>query len=367
MIPGPLHDPEDAYAHLRSLLDGASQGILTVSAAGRILLANRRAEEMFGYSCDELLGQDLDVLLPEAYSRTHRASVAAYFAQPRVRAMGAGPDLTARRKDGSGFTAEIGLSFVPSRAGVVAMAIVSDISERVRTRELLERANKDLLRSNADLEQFASLVSHDLREPLRTVAGYLQLLEKRYAGSLDAEALEWIRNAVDGSERMAGMIREFLELSSVGTRPLNRVHVASADIVRAALHNLQAAIGETRAEIETGALPGIIADPALLAMTFQNLFANALKFRGASMPRVQIGAVKRELDWMFWVRDNGIGFPPDHAGRIFGMFERLRPDDFPGHGAGLAIAKKIVERHGGRIWAESIPGEGSTFFFSIPE
>jgi PAS domain S-box-containing protein len=359
-----LHSQE---AQLRSFLEAASQGIVAISAEGRIVLVNRRIEEMFGYSRQELIGESIELLLPERYRSRHAMYRTGYFAEPRLRPMGDGMDLAGCRKDGSEFPVEIGLSFIETGSGTLAMGLVSDITERKRTADRLAEAADDLRRSNAELEQFAYLASHDLQEPLRMVTGYLNILERRYAAQLDDDAREFIRFAVDGAVRMKGMIREILALSRVGTQAVQKVHGPAERMVQTAIDNLSAAIAESRAEIETAPLPSISADPALLVLVFQNLIGNAIKFHGPQPPRVSISACRRGPDWIFAVRDNGLGIKPEHVERIFRIFERLNPaEDYPGHGMGLAITKKIIERHGGRIWLESLPGEGSTFFFSIP-
>lgn len=359
-----LHAREE---QLRSFLEAASQGIVAVSEEGQIILVNRRTEEMFGYSREELVGQDLELLLPERYRVGHAAHREKFFLDPRVRPMGAGMDLAGRRKDGSEFPVEIGLSFIETDHGRMAMGLISDITERKQAADRLAQAVDDLRRSNAELEQFAYVASHDLQEPLRMVTGYLNILQRRYAHSLDADADEFIRYAIDGAARMKGMIREILSLSRVGTQAVNAMETPAADIVRGALENLAAAIGESSAEISVEPLPTVYADPGLLTLVFQNLIGNAIKFRGDDPPHVVISAFRQGRDWIFSVKDNGIGINPEHIDRIFRIFERLHgPDVYPGTGVGLAITKKIVERHGGRIWVESQPSQSSTFFFSIP-
>ena len=354
-------------AQLRSFLEAASQGILAIDQRGRIVLVNGRTEEMFGYSRQELVGQELEILLPGRYRTGHVAHRAIFFDEPRVRPMGAGMDLSGRRKDGSEFPVDIGLSFVETAQGKVAMGLISDITERKLAADRLVQAADDLRRSNAELEQFAYVASHDLQEPLRMVTGYLNILQRRYSTRLDSDAEEFIRYAVDGAARMKGMIREILSLSRVGTQAINLMSTPAVEVVRCAVDNLTAAISESGAEIECDPLPSVFADPGLLTLVFQNVIGNAIKFRGSQTPKVHIAAVARGRDWLFSINDNGIGIHSEHIDRIFRIFERLHGSEtYPGTGVGLAIAKKIVERHGGRIWVESIPGQGSTFYFQIP-
>ncbi len=357
----------DSEAKIRSFFEAASQAIIAVSSAGKMVLVNRATEEMFGYDRSELLGQDLSLLIPERYREAHTKHVAGYFANPRLRPVGGGIELWARRKDGTEFPVEIGLSHVDTGDGPLALGLVSDITERKRSEDQLERAIEELRRSNAELEQFAYIASHDLQEPLRMITGYLNILQRRYSGRLDGDAEEFIRYAVDGATRMKTMIREILSLSRVGTQAVNRMNVGAGEVVQAAIDNLAAAIEESSARITIDPLPTIYADPGLLSLVFQNLIGNAIKFRGEKRPEIHIEGNSRGRECVISIRDNGIGMQPEHLSRIFLMFERLHSnEEYPGTGVGLAVAKKVVERHNGRLWAQSKPGEGSIFFISLP-
>ena len=231
----------------------------------------------------------------------------------------------------------------------------------------LQRTHDELKRSNADLEQFAYVASHDLQEPLRMVSSYVTLLERRYRGRLDADADDFIHFAVDGAERMRQLIQDLLAFSRVGTRGGELVPTESRAALTRALENLQVLIDETDARVIFDEMPEVNADPGQLELVFQNLIGNAIKYRGEDRPKVTVSAVAQEGHWLFGVRDNGIGFEQKFADRIFGVFQRLQTrSEYPGTGIGLAIVKKIVERHGGRIWADSQPGLGSTFWFTMP-
>ena len=282
--------------------------------------------------------------------------------------MGAGRDLTGRRKDGTEFPVEIGLGYVKTERGTLALGLVTDITERKRIDSEIVRINTELVRSNTELGQFAYVASHDLQEPLRMVTGYLQLLERRYKDKLDAEASEFIRYAVDGAVRMKRLIEDLLALSRAGTQEIDFRSVELQTLFDAACSNLQVAIQESGAEITTGPLPTIVADPRLLTQIFQNLMGNAIKFRQKEHhPRIHVSAQDTPDGYLFSVRDDGIGIEARHTERIFGIFERLHStDQYEGSGVGLAITRRILERHGGRIWVESKPGEGSAFFFLIP-
>lgn len=230
----------------------------------------------------------------------------------------------------------------------------------------LQRVNDELRRSSAEVEQFAHVASHDLQEPLRMVTNYLQLIERRYNHLLDDDGREFIRFAVDGAVRMKALIADLLDFSRAGTGAANFHAVSALDIVRNALANLKTALDESGARVSVDPLPTIVVDPILFTQVFQNLIANAVKFQRDGSPQVHVSASRQGSEWIFSVRDNGIGIAPHHLDRIFRIFERLHSShEYSGSGIGLAITRKIVERHGGRIWVESQPGIGSTFYFSI--
>jgi light-regulated signal transduction histidine kinase (bacteriophytochrome) len=229
------------------------------------------------------------------------------------------------------------------------------------------RHAEELERSNRELEQFAYVVSHDLKAPLRTMAGFGELLQKRLEGKLDPQGEKWLSHITDGAIRMQTLIDDLLAYSRVGLGEVAREPTEASSACDEALENLRASIQETGAKVTCQRLPTILANRRQLVQLFQNLIGNALKFRGAEPPQIRVGADQQADDWLFSVRDNGIGIAPEHVDRIFRMFKRLHhAEDYPGTGIGLAICKKIVELHGGRIWAESEPGAGATFYFTVP-
>jgi signal transduction histidine kinase len=236
-----------------------------------------------------------------------------------------------------------------------------------KLREENRLAQQELTRSNRDLEQFAYVASHDLQEPLRMVATYTQLLAERYQGRLDENADKYIHYVVDGALRMQTLVQDLLTFSRVGRQGGSPALIACQTVVDIALKNLEAAIWESDARIECNQLPTIFAEASQLTQLFQNLIGNAIKFRGTQPPFIRITAEQSGKEWQFAVTDNGIGIAPEHAESVFAIFKRLHTrEEYPGSGIGLAICKKIVEQHGGRIWVESEPGRGSAFKFTLP-
>jgi PAS domain S-box-containing protein len=351
----------------RGLLEAAPDGMVVVNQSGEIVLLNAQAENQFGYQRDELLGQIVKTIIPEGFAERLIADETRTAAEALAQQIGTGIELTGRRKDGSEFPIEIMLSPLDSAEGILVTAAIRDISVRKEGEADLVQKIDELNRSNQELEQFAYVASHDLQEPLRMVASYTQLLSKRYKGKLDSDADEFIAFAVDGANRMQRLIQDLLTYSRVGKRGLELHDVSSDRALQQALKNLSAVVEERGAVVTHDPLPVVKADEVQLVQLFQNLVGNAIKYQGAGVPHVHIFAQRSGTSkWTISVRDTGLGISPEFFERIFGMFQRLhKRDEFEGTGMGLAICKKIVERHGGSISVESQLGEGSTFRFDL--
>ena len=351
----------------RQLLEAAPDAIVIVDRDGCIVLLNRMAETMFGYGRSELVGKAVEVLLPSAFRDSHHQHRQAYFSDAHTRPMGSGLELRAQHKSGREIPVEISLSPLQSENGQLVTAVVRDITERQQARKALEQHALDLERSNAELEQFAYVASHDLQEPLRMVASYAQLLSRRYRDQLDADADEFIDYIVDGATRMQNLINDLLTFSRIGSRGNEMVPTDTNAVLQRVLNNLQLAIDDSHAKVTFEQLPEVKGDELQLIQLFQNLISNALKFHGEAAPVIHIGAKHDAKEAVFSVADQGIGIEPQYSERIFLLFQRLHgKKEYPGTGIGLAICKKIVDRHGGKIWIESQPSKGTTFYFTLP-
>jgi PAS domain S-box-containing protein len=519
--PTPVGPPSVAAAPvwdeqtLRAVLESVPDAVIAADQGGAIVLVNRQTEDLFGYPRDELLGQPVEMLIPERFRTRHVMQRADYFADPQIRPMGMNLDLWGRRKSGEEFPVEISLSPLETAAGLLVTTTVRDISlrrqaenqlrhaetryrtlveeipavtflaaldttlalseiyvspqietllgftqkewledpvlwyrqlhpddrerwheefaqtcstaepfdavyrfiardgrvvwvhghakvvrdrngapsflqgvafditERKQAEEALAQLNQtlerrvaeavaesderaeELARSNEALDRFAYIASHDLREPLRTMLRYMQLLDRKYADTLDEIAREYVAKTVAGARQMNQLISDLHTHSRIG-REGKFTEVECAAVLQEACGNLRAAIDETRAQITADPLPTVRAVRSEIVLLLQNLLQNALKFRAAHPPAIHVGARRQESNWLFWVEDNGIGIERQYLERIFGIGERLHGRRIAGTGFGLANCRKIVDHHGGRIWAESQPGAGSKFVFTLP-
>lgn len=348
-----------AQERFELVVEAAPNAMVMIDDKRRICLVNQRAEELFGHARSALLGEPIETLVPPRYRETHPQHVQGFFSKPEARRMGAGRELHGLRKDGSEVPIEIGLNPLDMSDGRFVLASIIDITERKRNED-------ELRRSNAELEQFAYVASHDLQEPLRMVANYTELLAQRYQGKLDERADKYIHYASDGARRMQRLVADLLTYSRVGSQGKPMSVVNGGKVLAAVTQSLQRLIRETGATIVCAGLPEVLADEMQLHQLLQNLLSNAIKFRGDEPPRIVIEAVAEGARWQFSVSDNGIGLDMQYGARIFQMFQRLHElGKYEGSGIGLAIAKRIVERHGGAIGVQSTQGVGTTFFFTL--
>jgi PAS domain S-box-containing protein len=363
-----------AEAHLvqmegryRGLLEAAPDAMVVVNPSGEIVLLNVQAEKQFGYSRDELIGQKVKNIIPEGFAERLIADALRSTEDALAQQIGTGIELNGLRKEGSEFPIEIMLSPLESTEGILVTAAIRNISVRKKAEADLLRNVEELNRSNEELEQFAYIASHDLQEPLRMVASYTQLIARRYKGKLDADADEFIFYAVDGANRMQRLIQDLLAYSRIGTQGKKLLNISSEEALQQSLINLSSTIEKSGALVTHGPLPAVAADESQLVQLFQNLVGNAIKYQRDAVPRVHVSAAKDgEKKWLFSVQDNGLGIEPQYFEKIFGMFQRLhKREEYDGTGIGLAICKKIVERHGGDISVESETGQGSTFRFAL--
>lgn len=346
------------------ILESAGEGIFGLDLEGRHTFVNPAAAKMLGYEAGELIGQSSHKTWHHTYKNgmPYSEENCPMYMAYKDGIVHQGSDEIFWRKDGTSFAVEY-ISRPIREGDKLVGAVVSfiDIAERKRFEE-------ELLRSNKELEQFAYAISHDLQEPLRMIGSYVDLLSRRYKGQLDTEADEFIGYVIDGVDRMHLLIGDLLEYTHVVTHSKNFEVVDSGRVLISTLKNLKLVIEENHAVVTYGPLPFVFVDFHQMVLLFQNLISNAIKFHGKDAPKIHVSARQNDRgEWMFSVSDNGIGFEAQYGERIFGIFQRLHTQrEYPGTGIGLAICRKIVDRHGGRIWAESQLQKGSTFYFTVP-
>ena len=350
--------PESLRDALAAIVGDSDDAILSKTLDGTILTWNPGAERLFGYSPDEIIGQSVYSLVPEQCSVDEAGILARVRNNERVRHF----ETRRRCKDGTELEVSVTLSPIRNGAGqvVAASSIVRDITEA-------RRRDAELRRSNAELEQFAYVASHDLQEPLRMVANYTELLAERYRGRLDDKADLYIKYASGGARRMQKLVSDLLTYSRNASQDRAPDRVSTRALVAEVLQSMQSTMENAGASVQYGELPDVLGDEGQLWHVFQNLIDNAIKFRSEAAPRIVIAAVSSGSHVTFSVTDNGIGLDMKHADQLFQMFRRLHDrDKYEGSGIGLALVRRIVERHGGTVWVESAPGAGATFSFTLP-
>ncbi|MGQ9677680.1 MAG: PAS domain S-box protein [bacterium] len=358
---------QEREAMLGAVTSTVRDGIVMIDDEGRVVFWNQAAEEIFGYKAEEILGKVLhEIIAPERYLPIYREKFPHFACTGEGAGIGKTRELEAVHRNGHEVPVELSLAALWYKGRWHGVGVLREITERKRAERALQEKAEELRRSNQELERFAYVASHDLQEPLRMVGSYIGLLARRYQGKLDGDADEFINFAVDGVRRMQGLINDLLTYSRVGTRGKEPVPTDSNAVFSRVLLNLKVAIEEKMAVVTSASLPVVRADERQLEQLLQNLVGNALKFTKES-PRVEVWAERVDGMWRFAVKDNGIGIDPKHSEKVFEIFQRLHTrEEYPGTGIGLAVCKKIVERHGGKIWFESEVGRGTTFFFTLP-
>jgi PAS domain S-box-containing protein len=360
--PGPrvssAADASDSDSRYAGLLDALPDAVISADEQGLIIEFNAAAEAIFGYRVEEVLGRPVSILMPPERADELTRIVERVRLGERVEHY----ETVRQRKDGRRIDVSLTISPIRDVLGRItgSATIARDVTASKRT-------ERELLRSNEELEQFAYVASHDLSEPLRVIAGFTDLLARRYGGRLDEEADRFIGFTISGVERMQAIIDGFLAYSSAGRVALQRVEIDTAALVQEVLGALASSIAEHRTSVEVADLPRVWAEPTLLRQLLQNLIGNAVKFAAEEQPRVRISAMREPERWRFDIADNGPGIDPRDARRVFEMFQRMHGREVPGTGIGLAIAKRIAERHGGRIWVSPAARGGSLFCFTIPD
>lgn len=358
-------NPEEV-AVCRAAIESSPTATVMIDAAGRIVMVNRETESLFGYSRQELLRQQVESLVPERFRGDHPRHREKFLESPSERRMGAGRDLFGRRKDGSEFPIELGLKPVHVNGRTYVLSAIVDISERKRLEQGIKESHEALEQSNLELKQFAYIASHDLQTPLRTIAGFAQLLNEDCADKLGEDAAGYIERIVNGCNRMQTLIDDLLAYSRVEsrTRPFEVVDMNA--VLQDVAVMVEAELVEAAGQLNRETLPVVQGDRSQLTQLMMNLVGNGLKYHGDAPPVITVSAEQEDGLWVFAVQDNGIGIEEKHHDKIFEIFRRLHTQQkYPGTGIGLALCRRIVERHGGTIWTEASPGEGSTFFFTL--
>lgn len=350
---------------LHTIFDTTPDAIIATNLEHKVLEWNRAAEEIYGLSKEQVVGKILNEVIKSEYAPPLTYEKVLEYVSEQGRWVGELHQSTEKKRKKMLVHSTISTLRDDTGRQIGFLKVNRDISDQRKMEEEVVHKTEELKRSNAELEQFAYVASHDLQEPLRMITSYVQLLEKRYKHKLEGDAIDFINYAVDGANRMQTLIRSLLEYSRVNrAKPFEYVDLD--ETMEEVMRDLEVAIKESKAQIEYGKMPVVFGDAVLLGQLFFNLIANAIKFRTDKPVTVKIDYKEQDDEFLFSIKDNGIGIPMEYKEKIFVIFQRLHTKDkYPGTGIGLAICKKIVEKHKGKIWVESEPDNGATFYFTL--
>jgi len=376
-----VNDLEEQERLFRSLVESAPDASVIVNEDGRILKVNAQTEQLFGYSRDELVDKPLETLMPKRFATKHHEHRKNYVKAPRFRMMGEGKELLGLHKNGTEFPVEISLSPINTKDGMLVSAAIRDISKRKKSEAIIQQINQELQqknralqnqqaeleRANKELESFSYSISHDLRAPLRAITGFSQILQEKQHDKLDQTGKRYLDNIHKSAKKMGQLIDDILTFSRLGRQTLSRSEFCLKSLFEEVIDDLQKQYADSKIQFTITELPIVLADYNLLRQVVINLLTNAIKYSSKKeLIEIKIGQTKKNGYTTYYVSDNGAGFNMKYYDKLFGVFQRLhREIEFEGNGVGLALCKQIIDRHDGKIWAESELNEGATFYFTL--